>query len=77
MSHLAKIVAHNSGCEGGDKDFFFELRQACVTNWGSFVLLEIMANVVTIWVKQVVNNNKFVLKSKSFLAMPSLVLKMV
>ena len=28
---------------------YYKLRQACVTNWGSFVLLQIRANVVTNW----------------------------
>ena len=27
----------------------YKLGQACVTNWGSFVLLKIRANVVTDW----------------------------
>ena len=27
----------------------YKFEQACVTNWGSFVLLQIGANVVTIW----------------------------
>ena len=26
---------------------YYKLEQACVTNWGSFVLLQIRANVVT------------------------------
>ena len=32
---------------------YYKLGQACVTNWGSFVLLQIKANVVTItnWAK--------------------------
>ena len=28
---------------------YYKLRQAYVTNWGSFVLLQIRANVVTNW----------------------------
>ena len=28
---------------------YYKLGQACVTNWGSFVLLQIRANVVTNW----------------------------
>ena len=28
---------------------YYKLEQACVTNWGSFVLLQIRANVVTNW----------------------------
>ena len=28
---------------------YCELGQACVTNWGTFVLLQIRANVVTNW----------------------------
>ena len=28
---------------------YYKLGQACVTNWGSFVLLEIRANIVTNW----------------------------
>ena len=28
---------------------YYKLGQTCVTNWGSFVLLQIRANVVTNW----------------------------
>ena len=28
---------------------YYKLGQACITNWGSFVLLQIRANVVTEW----------------------------
>ena len=28
---------------------YYKLEQACVTNWDSFVLLQIRANVVTNW----------------------------
>ena len=28
---------------------YYKLVQACATNWGSFVLLQIRANVVTNW----------------------------
>ena len=28
---------------------YYKLGQACVTNWGSFILLQIRANVVTNW----------------------------
>ena len=28
---------------------YYKLGQACVTNWGSFVLLQIRANIVTNW----------------------------
>ena len=28
---------------------YYKLGQACVTNWGTFVLLQIRANVVTNW----------------------------
>ena len=28
---------------------YYKLGQACVTNWGSFILLKIRANVVTNW----------------------------
>ena len=28
---------------------YYKLGQACVTNWGSFVLLQIRANVVSNW----------------------------
>ena len=28
---------------------YYKLRQACVTNWGSFVLLQIRENVFTSW----------------------------
>ena len=28
---------------------YYKSQQACVTNWGSFVLLQIRANVITNW----------------------------
>ena len=28
---------------------YYKLGQTCVTNWGSFVLLQIRANVITNW----------------------------
>ena len=28
---------------------YYKLGQACVTNWGSFLLLQIMANIVKNW----------------------------
>ena len=34
----------------------YKLRQACVTNWGSFVLLQISANVVTNWGSFIITN---------------------
>ena len=30
---------------------YYKLGQACVTNWGSFVLLQTTANVITNWGK--------------------------
>ena len=35
---------------------YYKLRQACVTNCDSFVLLEIMANVVTNWGSFIITN---------------------
>ena len=35
---------------------YCKLGQACVTNWGSFVLLQIWANVVTNWGSFVITN---------------------
>ena len=35
---------------------YYKLGQACVTNWGSFVLLQIRANVVTNWGSFIVIN---------------------
>ena len=35
---------------------YYKLRQACVTNWGSFVLLQIRANVVTNWGSFIITN---------------------
>ena len=35
---------------------YYKLGQACVTNWGSFVLLQIRANVVTNWGSFVITN---------------------
>ena len=34
----------------------YRLGQACVTNWGSFVLLQISANVVTNWGSFIITN---------------------
>ena len=34
----------------------YKLGQACVTNWGSFVLLQIRANVVTNWGSFIITN---------------------
>ena len=36
---------------------YFKLGQACVTNWGSFVLLQIRENVVTNWGSFIVTNS--------------------
>ena len=35
---------------------YYKLGQACVTNWGSFVLLQIRANVVTNWGSFIITN---------------------
>ena len=35
---------------------YFKLGQICVTNWGSFVLLHIRANVVTNWISFMITN---------------------
>ena len=35
---------------------YYKLGQACVTNWGSFVLLKIRANVVTNWGSFIITN---------------------
>ena len=35
---------------------YYELGQACVTNWGSFVLLQIRAHVVTNWDSFIITN---------------------
>ena len=37
---------------------YYELGQACVTNWGSFVLLQIRAHVVTNWGSFIITNWK-------------------
>ena len=34
----------------------YKLGQACVTNWGSFVLLQIRTNVVTNWGNFIITN---------------------
>ena len=36
---------------------YYKLGQACVTNWGSFVLLQIRANVVTNWGSFIITNS--------------------
>ena len=35
---------------------YYKLGQACVTNWGSFVLLQIRANVATNWGSFIITN---------------------
>ena len=35
---------------------YYKLGQACVTNWDSFVLLQIRANVVTNWGSFIITN---------------------
>ena len=35
---------------------YYKLGQACVTNWGSFALLQIRANVVTNWGSFIITN---------------------
>ena len=35
---------------------YYKLGQACVTNWGSFVLLQIRGNVVTNWGNFIITN---------------------
>ena len=35
---------------------YYKLGKACVTNWGSFVLLQIRANVVTNWGSFIITN---------------------
>ena len=35
---------------------YYKLEQACVTNWGSFILLQIRANVVTNWGSFIIAN---------------------
>ena len=35
---------------------YHKLGQACVTNWGSFALLQIRANVVTNWGSFIIKN---------------------
>ena len=35
---------------------YYKLGQACVTNWSSFVLLQIRANVVTNWGRFIITN---------------------
>ena len=35
---------------------YYKLKQACVTNWGSFVLLQIRENVVTNWGSFIIAN---------------------
>ena len=36
---------------------YYKLGQACVTNWGSFLLLQIRANVVTNWGSFIITNS--------------------
>ena len=35
---------------------YYILGQACVTNWGNYVLLQIRANVVTNWGSFIITN---------------------
>ena len=40
---------------------YYKLEQACVTNWGSFILLQIRANVVTNWGSFIIANGASVI----------------
>ena len=40
---------------------YYKLGQTCVTNWGSFVLLQIRANVVTNWGSFIIANGASVI----------------
>ena len=47
---------------------YYELGQACVTNWGSFILLQIRANVATNWDSVITTNwDKFCYKLRQLL----------
>ena len=35
---------------------YYKLGQACITNWGSFVLLQIRANIVKNWGRAIFTN---------------------
>ena len=35
---------------------YYKLGQACVTNWGSFILIQIRANVITNWGSFIITN---------------------
>ena len=35
---------------------YYKFGQACVTNWGSFVLLRVRANIVTNWGSFIITN---------------------
>ena len=35
---------------------YYKLGQACVTNWGSFVLLQVTENLVTNWDSLIITN---------------------
>ena len=35
---------------------YYKVEQACVTNWGSFILLQIRVNVVTNWGNFIIEN---------------------
>ena len=37
-------------------NMYYKLRQACVINWGSFVLLQIRENAVTSWGSLIITN---------------------
>ena len=50
MNSVTKIyVCKNSELSNKNICMCFKMRQVYVTNWGSFVLLQIRANIVTNW----------------------------
>ena len=60
---LDTLTLNHKGCivratELYSKDIYmyYKLWQACVTNWGSFVLLQIRKNVITNWDSFIITN---------------------
>ena len=51
FGHFSKgvFLTFSSLPNHGDRHMYYKLEQACVTNWGIFVLLQIRANIVTNW----------------------------
>ena len=56
LNGLDTITLNRKGFSKSNRTLQQKCLQACVTNWGSFVLLQIRANVVTNWGSFIITN---------------------